>query len=272
MARLTTFLAAAASLSLVATPALGADIAAPAGPAHASAPAMAYDAEAEVANNHRYRDYRGYRYRNRTDVGDILTGVLVIGTVAAIANAATKNNRRYRDRDERDYRYRYPDRQDDYRYRQQDRRYDQRGDLGADARGMDRAVDMCVNEVERGEDRVATVDNARRTGEGWSVTGQLERGGGFDCEIDNNGRIRDVDINAGEYSDNRYDDQRHWSDSAAVADDRQFDDETYRSARAGRNVAPDYQGGYDAAPEDLGQGGDDDRYSVGQQGDFGQSG
>jgi hypothetical protein len=53
---------------------------------------------------------------------------------------------------------------------------------------------MCVDQVERGDTHVASVDNASRTADGWRVAGQLSRGGGFNCWIDNDGRVRQVDF------------------------------------------------------------------------------
>jgi hypothetical protein len=241
--------ALAAAFSLAATPVAAADLPAAApqglGSPYAVTP---YDGDAENAQRHRWGRYRG---RDRLDVGDVLTGVLIIGGIAAIANAAGKN---------RDERYRYPD-----TYPNERQRYRQ-GDWRADGSGLDRAVDMCVDEIERGPDRVGSVDNASRTGEGWAVSGVLETGAGFSCRIDNNGRIRDVDLGGSR------------ADYAPQGEDRQWSDDYYARARAaqGQSVAenedetvPDWVA---ERPEwrgvDLPTG--DDRYSAAQTADFEQ--
>lgn len=57
--------------------------------------------------------YRRWHRRDRVDAGDVIGGILVIGTIAAIASAASKASQRdrYPDRD-----YRYPNRDRDYGY------------------------------------------------------------------------------------------------------------------------------------------------------------
>lgn len=201
-----------AAASMATTPAMAADISAPAAPQHPAAPAKAYDGEAENAEGYRYRRYR----RNRLDAGDVLTGIAIIGGIAAIASAASNasRNKRYRDRD-RDYRYEQPRPQ----YRENRR-------IGSQGRGMSGAVDMCVDQVERGEDRVGAVDNASRTADGWRVSGTLESGGGFNCWIDDAGRIRNVDFGSGGFSQSGYD------ASGYPVQDNQHSDDYYQSARA----------------------------------------
>lgn len=198
--------ALAAAFSLAATPAVAADL--PPAPQGFATPyaAAPYDGDAENVQ-HRWGRYR---HRDRIDASDVLAGVLIIGGIAAIASAASK------DRDER---YRYPDTYPDERpgYRQ--------GDWRDDGSGLDRAVDMCVEEIERGPERVDTVDNASRTGEGWLVSGALDTGAGFSCRIDNNGRIRDIDL-AGPRAD-----------YAPAGEDRQWSDDYYARARAAQEQA-----------------------------------
>lgn len=151
-----------------------------------------FDSAAETAEHHRgwrgYRGYRGYRHRHRgIRTGDVLAGVLILGGIAAVASAASKDRR---ERDYRDRDYRYRDR--DVRYRDRDyepRRGDSRYNGG---RGIDNAVRMCVDEIER-DVRVDSVDSVDRNGEGWSVTGVLFNGDGFTCRIGSDGRISDVD-------------------------------------------------------------------------------
>ena len=190
--------AMAAALSMAVSPAAAADLpAAGAGNAAAHSGGV-FDADAVNADNHRYYRYR----RNRVDAGDVLTGVLIVGGIAAIANAA-KNNNRNRDYRDRDYRYR-------------DRRGDSRYDGG---RGLDNAVEMCVSRVER-DARVESVDNVDRTGEGWRVEGSLYDGQRFNCTIGPDGRIEDIDM-AGASAR---------ADLPANANDRQWSDDRYAAA------------------------------------------
>ena len=175
----------------------------------------------------------GYRHHDRVSGGDILAGVLILGGIAAIASAASKDNNR-----DDDYRYRapYPDNGSTYRPEYRER-------SGYTGGGIDNAVNMCVGEVERGNARVAAVDNARRTADGWQISGQLDAGGGFDCAIDNDGRIRNVDIGGQASSDGSYDDgpgydgtgpdnRPEWNGAdAGQAADGQWDDDSYARAR-----------------------------------------
>ncbi|MCB5424156.1 hypothetical protein H0274_02695 [Altererythrobacter sp. CC-YST694] len=183
--------------------------------------------------------------RGGIDAGDVLAGVLIIGGIAAIASAASKSDNRTDD----GYRYGEPsypypdDRPEDYRepgaYRGQG------GSYGAySGGGIDNAVSMCTDQVERGNERVANVDNAARTPDGWRISGQLERGGGFDCWIDNDGRIRNVDL--GDASLNG---------SAYPAQDNQWNDDTYARARAQAGYPGDYVGSADERPYYEGSGG-----------------
>lgn len=212
-----------AALSMVSMPAAAAEL--PQGLAKSSQGAAVfadfdtttYDADTEIAD-WRGRGWRrgGWGRHRRVDAGDVIAGVLILGGIAAIADAANNNRRRNRDvvvveRDPRDYDRRY-DRRDDRR------RYDRR-DNGT--RGLDRAVDQCVDEIQR-DVRVDSVDGVDRTAQGWVVTGSLFNGSGFTCAIDNNGQIDAID----------YGDFRGAGYGAEVdRADGQFDDDTYRSAR-----------------------------------------
>lgn len=225
--------------------------------------------------------WRRHRHRDRIDAGDILTGVLIIGGIAAIAGAARN------DRDGRDdrYRTRYPDYDNRYDYNRRDER-----------RGLERAARMCANAADaRGYD-VETVDEARRGPGGWTVSGETQAGARWSCRIDNNGRVTDISGGASAYRNDRpqwQDDgygnrdgnpDRYWqrdeedwqggySENSGGRDfeDRQYDDEVYLAARrrseSGASPAPapasrssnDYR-----APDNS----DDGRYGAGSVGDF----
>lgn len=192
-----------------------------AAPAYGGANVVQQIEEAQTSNHGRY--YR-YRYRRGPGVGDVLAGVLIVGAIAHAAKAATRDDRRYRDRDYR-----------------RDARWD-------DERGIDRAVQMCADAVDR-ERRVETVDRVDRTARGWTVEGTVSRGGGFRCFIGNDGRIDDIEFGG---RDSRYDredrdDDDRYEDIGYEGDDRGYDDEA---------------GDRDYAERDAGDGQwDDDRYA-----------
>lgn len=137
-----------------------------------------------------------YHRRDRIDAGDVIAGVVILGTIAAIASAASNANKssRARDRDygnDRDYR--------DYR---SDRGYD---DRRADSRGYDsrqsgsgaigNAIDTCAAEVERGDRRIGSVDAVNREGDGWRIHGRMGSANTpFDCSVSDAGRIRSVTV------------------------------------------------------------------------------
>lgn len=172
---------------------------------------------------------RGWR-RNRIDAGDVLIGAAIIGGIAAIASS---NNRRQRDRDvvvvERDVR------DPDVRY--DDRRFDDRRTAtprGTGASGLDNAVSQCLDRIER-DVRVDTVENVERTGAGWRVSGVLFNGSPFQCRIGNGGQIDGIDYGDG------FRDVGFSAAPSDRADDGQWDDQRYASARAsvGGTVRPD---------------------------------
>jgi len=170
---------------------------------------------------------RGWR-RDRVDAGDVILGAVVIGGIAAILSS---NNRRERERDvvivERDADFRDRDE------RRDDRRAAPRGTGSA---GLDNAVNMCLDRIER-DVRVDAVDNVQRTGAGWQVTGSLFNGSGFTCRIGNDGRIETIDY-SGSFGAADWRDDRQ---AAAVPAPGQWDDARYASARAaeGGTVRPD---------------------------------
>ncbi len=207
-----------AALSLTAIPAEAAELPV-AAPSHIAVDvAPAWSPGQDTAANHRWRRYR----RNRVDVGDVVAGVLIIGGIAAIANAAKRE--RYRDRNGD---WRYPDNRD---YRSGDYRDD------AGSRGLDRAVEQCVAEIER-DQRVQRVDSVDRDGNGWRVTGSLYNGAGFTCSIGEDGRIENLDTGgqadpyrSGEAgSDYGAPEDRPYQEGGS--DDRQWDDDRYSSER-----------------------------------------
>lgn len=235
-----------AALSLTATPVQAAELPAPSvPPAVHVAPAWA-PGDDTAAKHRRYRHYRHHRHRG-VGAGDILAGILIIGGIAAIASAAEKSRDRY---PRRETRYPQP-RRGDYRY--------------DDGRGIDRAVTMCVDEIERNA-RVETVDTVNRNARGWSVTGTLFDGQGFTCSIGEDGRIEALDYGQG---NTRYGAEgstagAYGMDTAEA--DRQHGDDVYRAARARSETAqPAYPGG-PLPGEDEGAIDADIEYGTGYQG------
>lgn len=213
VSRFTHSFAMAAALSMAATPAF----AAPLPHSERQMPSVGQAAPTWSADSETsHRSWRGrggwHRDRGGIDAGDVLAGVLILGGIAAIASAASKADKEPEYRDDYPYResYPYPGSPPDERYD-----YSQPRQRGYSAGGIDNAVNMCVDQVERGSDRVASVDNASRTANGWQISGQLSAGGNFSCSIDNDGRIRNVDVGGG-YSGAGYDygGQGQWNDDA----------------------------------------------------------
>lgn len=173
--------------------------------------ASTYDADAQNAEWRRcgWRGcWRGHRRGIRG--GDVLAGVLVLGGIAAIASAANNNNRR-RDREVVVVERERVRNDRDYDYRPENRRTNRNTTGGS---GIDNAVSQCLNEIER-DVRVDSVDGASRIAQGWVVTGTLFNGSGFTCQIDNSGRISDIDYGGfsgsaadGQWSDQSYADAR----------------------------------------------------------------
>ncbi len=239
--------AMAAALSMAVTPAVAAEL--PANTSSAYIPAnAAWDADSGTVYNHQYRGRS--RYRNRTSAGDVLAGVLIIGTIAAVANAASQPRR------ERSYPYRTG------------ASYNRSS--GA-ARGIDGAADRCVREIER-DVRVESVDSVERTGTGWQVSGSLYNGDSFSCSIGQDGRIDDVSYSGSGDEQGAYSGQQG---SYNGEEDRQWTDDRYSAARANTPAnagtanapstnAPAYPGGpvpgenYDDSPEYSPE--QDDRY------------
>lgn len=190
---------------------------------------------------HQYRRYRYHRrHRDRTDLGDVLAGAAIIGGIFAVIAATSPKKR-------------------DDRY---DARTDDRYDDGyASNDAFDRAVDACVQRVERDE-RIGSVDNVGRTRDGYSVTGTLAGGSNFICQTGASGRVLSVDYGFGGVS---------YQSGGDTYGDPQFSDDAYARARAGTYSSPQtYRTGSDAQPaypggpvagEDYG---DTDGYGYGQ--------
>lgn len=150
--------------------------------------------------------YRERHHRRGSAAGDILTGVLILGTIAAVASAANKA------RDRRSYpeRYPYPERRGDYRPN--------------GPQGLEGAADLCLREVERNA-RAREVTRVERSARGWLVTGAMADGSGFTCSIGADGRIEGIDVGGR---------ARTYGEA-----DRQYDDNRYRSARAATEAGPE---------------------------------
>jgi hypothetical protein len=220
--KLSTATVIAALLSMTATPVAAMDL-----PKAGPTTVHAYDADAVNVNRS-----RRHHYRDRVDAGDIIAGVLILGGIAAIASAANKP---------REPQVRYPDRYPE-RYPDSGPRYAQTGRAGG--QGMERAVDICVDAVERQQGRVASVDGANRTGEGWQVSGDLARGEGYSCWIGNDGQVNGVEVygaDRGYQRDDGYEGGSYDGSAYQPADDRQWDDESYARARAAVGSPPPYQ-------------------------------
>lgn len=164
-----------AAAALVATPAAAVDL-----PLTRSAPVAATGAEVSHygpivtigGSSWGWRGgHRGRHHRRGSTAGDILTGVLILGTIAAVANAAKRAERRpYPER------YPFPDRPNDYR-----------------PQGLEGAADLCLREVER-DARANEVTRVERNAGGWLVTGSMADGAAFSCSIGADGRIDRIEI------------------------------------------------------------------------------
>jgi len=140
-----------------------------------------------------YGHHRHYRHRDGLDAGDVIGIAVLIGSVAAIANAASKD----KDRRVPDARAPYPD----------DRSSDRREDAQP-ASNEDAAIDACItavrDEAERSGDyaEIVDVERPRARGDGdWDVEGRVEQRRSyrdpdgqtrrFSCDVQG-GRVADV--------------------------------------------------------------------------------
>lgn len=164
-----------------------------------------------------------HRDRDGISAGDVIAGALIIGGIAAVASAASRNNDRY----DRDYRY---DRAG-YGYNQG---YGYR-DNYASRGSARRAVEQCVYAAERNAARytygradVTDVRDIRETRYGYEVRGRIAV----------NGNGRDWRRGDGNYGRGWGGDYRGWND-----DLRGFDSGTFRCrVEQGRIVDLDYGG------------------------------
>ena len=148
----------------------------------------------EVVRDHGSRGGWGGGWHGHDDdgfsAGDVIAGLLVIGGIAAIASAANKSDRQTPPRE-------YPDHRDGA-----PQYTEGRGSVGpgAEATGVggpgsiDAAVDTCVDEVERAQEPVDTVDSANNAGDGWHVEGHLRSGQPFACRVTRDGQIRSLTV------------------------------------------------------------------------------
>lgn len=198
--------ASLAALTMLASPALAATSAQ--APRAAAAAALPHDAAANRGwgnNGWGNRWNGGWGRRHHDDgisAGDVFAGVLVLGTIAAIASAASKKDKREREQD-----VRRPG-EDDWRYGNSGQDYGNSADVPPPDRGwasdgrsagyargvsLDTAVDTCVADVERGSNRVDTVDNVNRDGDGWRIEGRTRNGVSWNCSVDSTGRVQGVE-------------------------------------------------------------------------------
>lgn len=129
-------------------------------------------------NAHNHRRYRDYE---RTDVGDVIAGVLILGTIAAVASAANKERRE----PPRSYPQPYPQQRS--------------SSYNSSNQSINGAINNCVSQIER-DVRVAEVSSVSRSGPGWLVTGRIYNGDGFICDVDQYGRIANVSFNRAQAS------------------------------------------------------------------------
>ncbi|MBL0914900.1 MAG: hypothetical protein IBJ13_05125 [Sphingopyxis sp.] len=174
----------------------------------ATASAIVLTSLAAVPAEARGRHHGGWGYRDRDHIstGEVIGGLLILGTIAAIASSASKDKA-----ERRNDRYDPP-----YREPQQDApNYDPQADDDAAPYGDGstevrpygngeaeaRASDACswAAEAELGDDaRVDSITGTEPNNGGWYVTGTASRAGGetrsFGCSY-TNGRVVDVRFN-----------------------------------------------------------------------------
>lgn len=146
-----------------------------------------------------------HRHDDGIDAGDLFAGLLIVGGIAAVASVASKANKdrqardddRYRDYPDDQYRHVPPQRYDDRDAPSsgygdappQDQPYDP-GNTSRMGLTVDGAVDACVGAVEQGRRSIDNIDSVNREGGGWRVEGRDRDGRDFACSVDRDGRIR----------------------------------------------------------------------------------
>jgi hypothetical protein len=153
-----------------------------------------------------------HRDRDGISAGDVIAGALIIGGIAVVASAASKNNRDYRygdygnDYGRGDYRYGDDRGRDDYRY---DRAGYGRGHGGGYRDNPRQAIEQCVHAAERqassryGRADVTDVRQIRETRYGYEVKGRIAV----------NTRGRDWHRGDGNYGNGWGGDYRGWNNS-----------------------------------------------------------
>ncbi len=140
----------------------------------------------------------GRHHDRDVDAGDVITGILIIGGIAAIASAASSENKRERERREREEReardYRYEPQADTRGYTQGDER-----PIYRESSGINAAIERCVGEIERGSSRVEEVETVGKQGNAWRIEGRMQGGESFACTIDRDLRIRSVSVGGEAY-------------------------------------------------------------------------
>lgn len=129
----------------------------------------------------------GWGRHRHDDIGDILAGVLIVGGIAAVANAAANADR---NRHAPPPPYRYPGAPDERRGANYG---DDRPEWQAGG-SIDAAVDRCVGEVARGDAQVDQVDRVNREGDGWRIDGRLRSGQSFGCAVGRDGHISSATV------------------------------------------------------------------------------
>ena len=177
--------AVVAAISLGATPSFAADLSSAGADRVAVAHDAAWQPAAAPAND--YRPWRGHRHRHRdgVSVGGVLAGALLIGGIAAVASAATRDS----------HRSDYPPPPSPPAYPAYHTPYaapypapypspypNQRADYAA------AAARVCVDAVEHGA-RVSEGLTVDREDYGFTVRGRLVDGASFACSVDRDGRI-----------------------------------------------------------------------------------
>lgn len=155
-----------------------------------AAGAMAITSATPAFADHRDRD------RDGISVGDVIAGALIIGGIAAVASAASNNDR-------------------DYRYDGRDGYYGGGYDRDARWRGSPRrAVEQCVQAAQQyaasryGRADVVDIRQVKDTRWGYQVKGTLNVGGGY-------GRGGDGDDDGGYYGNRGWNDGYRGYDSGS---------------------------------------------------------